>query len=71
MIVAAFNFNAQTFADALALGAIYALMAVGIGLVFAARLAHRLGRIRFLATDFLPLALLGAGLAVWLTRRNK
>jgi ABC-type uncharacterized transport system involved in gliding motility auxiliary subunit len=31
----------------------------------------RLGRIRFLATDFLPLALLGAGLAVWLTRRNK
>ena len=34
MIVAAFNFNAQTFADALALGAIYALMAVGIGLVF-------------------------------------
>jgi branched-chain amino acid transport system permease protein len=34
VIVAAFNFNAQTFADALALGAIYALMAVGIGLVF-------------------------------------
>jgi len=33
--------------------------------------AQRLGRIRFLATDFLPLALLGAGLAVWLTRRNK
>jgi ABC-type uncharacterized transport system involved in gliding motility auxiliary subunit len=33
--------------------------------------AKRLGRIRFLATDFLPLALLGAGLAVWLTRRNK
>jgi ABC-type uncharacterized transport system involved in gliding motility auxiliary subunit len=31
----------------------------------------RLGRIRFFATDFLPLALLGAGLAVWLTRRNK
>jgi branched-chain amino acid transport system permease protein len=34
VIIAAFNFNAQTFADALALGAIYALMAVGIGLVF-------------------------------------
>jgi ABC-type uncharacterized transport system involved in gliding motility auxiliary subunit len=33
--------------------------------------AKRLGHIRFLATDFLPLALLGAGLAVWLTRRNK
>jgi ABC-type uncharacterized transport system involved in gliding motility auxiliary subunit len=33
--------------------------------------AQKLGRIRFLATDFLPLALLGAGLAVWLTRRNK
>ncbi len=33
--------------------------------------AQRLGRIRFLATDFLPLALLGVGLAVWLTRRNK
>jgi ABC-type uncharacterized transport system involved in gliding motility auxiliary subunit len=32
---------------------------------------QRLGRIRFLATDFLPLALLGAGLAVWLTRRDK
>ena len=32
---------------------------------------QRLGRIRFLATDFLPLSLLGAGLAVWLTRRNK
>lgn len=32
---------------------------------------QRLGRIRFLATDFLPLALLGAGLAVWLTRRNQ
>ncbi len=34
MMLAAFNFDAQTFADALALGAIYALMAVGIGLVF-------------------------------------
>jgi len=34
MILASFNFNAQTFADAIALGAIYALMAVGIGLVF-------------------------------------
>jgi ABC-type uncharacterized transport system involved in gliding motility auxiliary subunit len=33
--------------------------------------AKRLGRIRFLATDFLPLGLLGVGLAVWLTRRNK
>jgi branched-chain amino acid transport system permease protein len=33
-MLAAFNFNAQTFADAVALGAIYALMAVGIGLVF-------------------------------------
>jgi ABC-type uncharacterized transport system involved in gliding motility auxiliary subunit len=33
--------------------------------------SQRLGRIRFLATDFLPLALLGAGLAVWLTRRNQ
>ncbi len=32
---------------------------------------QRLGRIRFLATDFLPLALLGVGLAVWLTRRNQ
>jgi ABC-type uncharacterized transport system involved in gliding motility auxiliary subunit len=32
---------------------------------------QRLGRIRFFATDFLPLALLGAGLAVWLTRRNQ
>jgi len=34
VILASFNFNAQTFADAIALGAIYALMAVGIGLVF-------------------------------------
>ena len=34
MILASFNFNAQTFADAIALGAIYALMAVGSGLVF-------------------------------------
>ncbi len=33
--------------------------------------SQRLGRIRFLATDLLPLALLGAGLAVWLTRRNQ
>jgi hypothetical protein len=32
---------------------------------------RRMGRIRFLATDLLPLALLGVGLAVWLTRRNK
>jgi branched-chain amino acid transport system permease protein len=34
VILAAFNFTPQTFADAIALGAIYALMAVGIGLVF-------------------------------------
>ena len=33
--------------------------------------SQRLGRIRFLATDFLPLALLCTGLAVWLTRRNQ
>jgi ABC-type uncharacterized transport system involved in gliding motility auxiliary subunit len=32
---------------------------------------RRLGRIRFLATDLLPLALLGAGLAVWLSRRSR
>jgi ABC-type uncharacterized transport system involved in gliding motility auxiliary subunit len=31
----------------------------------------RLGRIRFLATDLLPLGLLGVGLAVWLARRSK
>jgi ABC-type uncharacterized transport system involved in gliding motility auxiliary subunit len=30
-----------------------------------------LSKIRFLATDLLPLALLGAGLAIWLSRRNK
>lgn len=30
-----------------------------------------LGRIRLVATDLLPLTLLGLGLAIWLTRRNK
>jgi ABC-type uncharacterized transport system involved in gliding motility auxiliary subunit len=30
-----------------------------------------LARIRFLATDLLPVGLLGIGLAIWLTRRNK
>lgn len=30
-----------------------------------------LGRIRFVATDLLPLSLLGVGLAIWLSRRNK
>lgn len=34
MILASFTITWQTFADAVALGAIYALMAVGIGLVF-------------------------------------
>jgi branched-chain amino acid transport system permease protein len=34
MILAVLNLNGQTLADAAALGAIYALMAVGIGLVF-------------------------------------
>ncbi|WNG18928.1 GldG family protein [Cystobacter fuscus] len=33
--------------------------------------AALLGRIRFLATDVLPLSLLGVGLAIWLSRRNK
>ncbi|OJH38287.1 GldG family protein [Cystobacter ferrugineus] len=33
--------------------------------------AATLGRIRFLATDVLPLSLLGVGLAIWLSRRNK
>jgi ABC-type uncharacterized transport system involved in gliding motility auxiliary subunit len=33
--------------------------------------AAMLGRIRFLATDVLPLSLLGVGLAIWLSRRNK
>jgi ABC-type uncharacterized transport system involved in gliding motility auxiliary subunit len=31
----------------------------------------RLARIRFLSTDLIPLSLLGVGLAIWLTRRNK
>ena len=31
----------------------------------------RLARIRFLATDLVPFGLLGAGLAIWLNRRNK
>lgn len=30
-----------------------------------------LAKIRFLATDLFPLALLGIGLAIWVTRRNK
>ncbi len=30
-----------------------------------------LSRIRFLATDLMPVTLLGIGLAIWLTRRNK
>ncbi|MGA9525508.1 MAG: Gldg family protein [Myxococcaceae bacterium] len=30
-----------------------------------------LARIRFLATDLMPVTLLGIGLAIWLTRRNK
>lgn len=30
-----------------------------------------LSRIRFVATDLLPLSLLGVGLAIWLSRRNK
>ena len=34
MILAILNIDGQTLADACALGAIYALMAVGIGLVF-------------------------------------
>ena len=34
MILAVLNVDWQTLADALALGAVYALMAVGIGLVF-------------------------------------
>ena len=33
--------------------------------------ARRLGRIRFLVADLLPLGLLSAGLAVWLARRAK
>ena len=33
--------------------------------------AALLGRIRFITTDVLPLALLGVGLAIWLTRRNQ
>ena len=33
--------------------------------------AEQIGRIRFLATDVLPLSLLGVGLVIWLWRRNK
>jgi hypothetical protein len=33
--------------------------------------ADMLGRIRFVSTDVLPLSLLGVGLAIWLSRRNK
>jgi hypothetical protein len=30
-----------------------------------------LAKIRFLATDLFPLTLLGIGLAIWISRRNK
>ncbi len=30
-----------------------------------------MAKIRFVATDLLPLALLGLGLAIWLARRNQ
>ncbi|HYO52796.1 GldG family protein [Archangium sp.] len=33
--------------------------------------ADMLNRIRFVSTDVLPLSLLGVGLAIWLSRRNK
>jgi hypothetical protein len=33
--------------------------------------AAMLSRIRFVSTDVLPLTLLGVGLAIWLSRRNK
>jgi ABC-type uncharacterized transport system involved in gliding motility auxiliary subunit len=33
--------------------------------------ADTLNRIRFVSTDVLPLSLLGVGLAIWLSRRNK
>jgi ABC-type uncharacterized transport system involved in gliding motility auxiliary subunit len=33
--------------------------------------ADTLSRIRFVSTDVLPLSLLGVGLAIWLSRRNK
>ncbi|MFL5356501.1 GldG family protein [Archangium sp.] len=33
--------------------------------------AELLNRIRFVSTDVLPLSLLGVGLAIWLSRRNK
>jgi ABC-type uncharacterized transport system involved in gliding motility auxiliary subunit len=33
--------------------------------------ADMLNRIRFVSTDLLPLTLLGVGLAIWLSRRNK
>ncbi|WP_257458139.1 GldG family protein [Archangium lipolyticum] len=33
--------------------------------------AEMLNRIRFVSTDVLPLSLLGVGLAIWLSRRNK
>jgi ABC-type uncharacterized transport system involved in gliding motility auxiliary subunit len=33
--------------------------------------AEMLNRIRFVSTDVLPLTLLGVGLAIWLSRRNK
>ena len=33
--------------------------------------AEMLSRIRFISTDALPLALLGLGLAIWISRRNK
>jgi len=33
--------------------------------------AELLSRIRFISADVLPLSLLGLGLAIWLSRRNK
>lgn len=33
--------------------------------------AELLNRVRFVSTDLLPLSLLGVGLAIWLSRRNK